>query len=396
MSFLIPAFNEEALIVETIQTYLSLNLNKKEIIVIDDGSHDKTLRLLKVMFQLRKSDVGEGNVYQSITYPELVVLEASHLGKAQALNLGVRHASFDIICTMDADTVPVARGVEATLRAFAQDKKLIACGGVIQVLESKMLKDNSPFGPGPQGWLPSFQRTEYIRTFICERLGWSYLNSTLLISGAFCMLKKSAVKRVGGFNHQSITEDFDLVVRLRKEFSGDMFRFRILPITTCYTQVPATLKHLCGQRMRWQSGLVQTLSDNLSMFFKPAHGLLGLFAVPYFWIVEVLSPVVEALVVMLVPWALYQGTLSVTQVAFFLGLGLAFNMLITMLGIHLDNNYVSQGNRASQLKGAVNTLLLNFGYKQLCSWWRLKALIKRLGRSSTWGEKSRTEIIHSI
>jgi cellulose synthase/poly-beta-1,6-N-acetylglucosamine synthase-like glycosyltransferase len=135
VSFIIPAFNEESLIVETIQTYLSLPQVKKEIIVINDGSHDHTMKLLQNMFQLQKTE--DTKLYRSITQPELKVLEAPHMGKAQALNLGISYSSFDLICTMDADTIPMARGVDACLRSFAHESKLMAVGGVIQVLSLK-------------------------------------------------------------------------------------------------------------------------------------------------------------------------------------------------------------------------------------------------------------------
>jgi cellulose synthase/poly-beta-1,6-N-acetylglucosamine synthase-like glycosyltransferase len=393
ISFVIPAFNEESLIVETIQTYLSLPLIEKEIIVINDGSHDQTFKLLQTMFQLQKAE-GLDFLYRSITKPELIVLSALHMGKSQALNFGVEHAQFDLICTMDADTIPVARGVETCLKAFASDPKLVAAGGIIQVLNSHILKNNSPAAVKNSKWLPSFQRIEYVRTFICERLGWSILGSTLLISGAFCMIKKAAIKRVGGFSHRSITEDLDLIVRLRREYQGEKHHFRILPVTTCYTQVPNTLKHLKLQRMRWQMGLVQTLSQHLSLFLHPGHGPLGLFAIPYFWLVEVLSPIMEGVAFLIIPYALYQGWVSLKLILFYLVVGLIFNLIITLIGIYLDNKYVSQDRNWSYVKSILHTLLLHIGYKQINSWWRFLALLRSFRKNNTWGDKPREEIIH--
>lgn len=394
VSFIIPAFNEESLIVETIQTYLSLPQGKKEIIVINDGSHDKTMKLLQNMFQLKKESA-DSMIFRSITHPELLVLEAPHMGKSQALNLGVEHASFDLICTMDADTIPHARGISECLMAIRDDKKLVAVGGVIQVLNSKVLKDNSPLKQKSEAWLPSFQRIEYLRTFICERLGWSFLSSTLLISGAFCMIRKDAVKKVGGFSHKSITEDFDLIVRLRRLMRGDNHRFRILPVTTCYTQVPSTMHHLMRQRVRWQLGLVQTLSSHKSLFFHPGYGPLGLFAIPYLWIVEVLSPFLVVLAYVMIPYALYEEIISWEPVVLFLGIGLVFNLFITMTGIYLDNKYVSQNNSWSYFKSIFHTAFLHLGYKQFNSWWRLRANLKVFSRNPSWGEKPREEITHS-
>lgn len=393
VSFIVPAFNEESLIVETIQTYLSLPQAKKEIIVINDGSHDHTMKLLMTMFQLQKVN---GPLYRSITQPELKVLEAPHMGKAQALNFGISHASFDIICTMDADTIPMPRGVEACLKAFATDKKLMAVGGVIQVLSTQVLKDNSPLISRSKEWLTSFQRIEYLRTFICERLGWSFLDSTLLISGAFCMLKKEAIRKVGGFSHRSITEDFDLIVRLRRAYKGQGYNFKTLPVTTCYTQVPRTLKHLAMQRMRWQMGLVQTLFQNTSLFLHPAHGVLGIFAIPYFWIVEAFSPVVELIAYIVVPFSIYQGWIPWELVLMYFGIGVLFNLQITLLGVYFDNRYVSKNKSWSCMRSAVETVLLHFGYKQLNSYWRLLALMKSSTKVVAWGDKPREEIIHQI
>ena len=274
VSFIIPAFNEESLIVETIQTYVSLSNIQKEIIIINDGSSDQTFKLLQTMFQLQKME-DSGSVYRSITQPEMFVIEMPHAGKAEALNQGMKQARYDLVCTMDADTVPTPQGVEACLSAFANDPHLIAAGGIIQILGSQYLRNNSPDGKESSQLVSSFQRLEYFRTFVCERLGWSFLGSTILISGAFCMVKKEAVNKIGGFRPESITEDFDLIVRLRREFNGDKFRFQVLPLSVCHTQVPRALNHLKKQRVRWQMGLVQTLSRHLSLIFHPIERNLG-------------------------------------------------------------------------------------------------------------------------
>ena len=393
VSFIVPAYNEESLIVETIQTYLSLPQENKEVIVINDGSHDQTMRLLQVMYQLKKTESPEGLLFRSITHPELKVIEAQHLGKAQALNLGVKFARHDIICTMDADTIPTASGVQKCLEAFKKDKTLIAAGGVIQVLSSEELKDNSPLKKRANQRLTSFQRIEYLRTFVCERLGWSFIGSTILISGAFCMLKKEAIFKIGGFSPRSITEDFDLIVRLRKAYKGRAHSFKILPVTTCYTQVPRSIKHLSRQRIRWQMGLIQTLTQNGSLFLHPQHGFLGLIAIPYFWFVEAFSPLISLLAYAVAPLAILNGWISIETILFFAGAGLAFNLMITLIGGKLEKSF---GHKHSSpvMRNLWETFLLHFGYKQLTTWWRLLALLKVMTTAPTWGEKPRVELTH--
>lgn len=387
VSFIVPAYNEESLIVETIQTYLSLDL-KKEIIVIDDGSHDSTMKLLKVMYQLRQIGTGP---FRSITHPELLVLSASHMGKAQALNYGVSHASYEIICTMDADTVPNAQGVRTCLESFTQDPKLLSAGGIIQVLSGPRLQNNTPVSEKPSTWTTSFQRVEYLRTFLCERLGWSFLDSTLLISGAFCMVKKEALKAVGGFRFNSITEDFDLILRLRRHFHGH--HFKVLPVTTCYTQVPRTLTHLMHQRMRWQMGLVDSLSKNVSMLFNPKYGLVGLFALPYYWLVELLSPAIEFATLLLLPLALYLGYVDWEMAMALLMAGVSINVFLSFIGVWMEEKHVSTKRNWSYPALLIYSTLMHFGYKQLNSWWRLLALVKVIRKNKSWGEKPREEIL---
>lgn len=384
VSFIIPAFNEESLIVETIQTYLALPQTQKEIIVINDGSHDQTFKLLQTMFQLRRIDENSAQ-FHSITSPDLIVLEAGHMGKAQALNSGIALAKYELICTMDADTIPTPRGVEACLRAFSSDSKLVAAGGIIQVLNTQ--KEQKP-----RGFLTHFQSIEYLRTFLCERLGWSLLGSTTLISGAFCMVKKEAWKKIDGFRADSITEDLDLIIRLRKAYPGQTHRFRILPVTTCYTQVPKDIKHLGVQRIRWQLGLVETLSRNLDLCFHPAHGVLGMIAIPYSWLVEVFSPILEFTALIIIPVAIIQGWIDHQLVIFYLLAGLIFNLIITLFGIYLDNNHVSKNRHWSYVMGAFYSTILHLGYKQMTSGWRLLALIKTMSKKREWGQKPRQEI----
>jgi cellulose synthase/poly-beta-1,6-N-acetylglucosamine synthase-like glycosyltransferase len=394
LSFLVPAYNEETLIVETIQTYLSLPQEKKEILVIDDGSHDQTMKLLQVMFQLKKSLDPSGRLWHSVTRPELRVVEAPHSGKAGALNLGLNFARYDLICTMDADTIPRAQGVEACLQSMARNPKLVAVGGVIQVLSHHELKNNSPLKARALEKLTSFQRVEYLRTFICERLGWSFLGSTILISGAFCMVKKEAIKAIGGFSPRSITEDFDLIVRLRSLYRGKNHDFSILPVTTCYTQVPRTLRHLSRQRMRWHMGLIQTLFQNSYTFLHPQHGCLGFIAIPYFWLVEAFSPLICLLGMSSLLFSLINGWLEISAVALFFTLGLIYNLGLNLAGLWIDKTYVSRKSEWSPLEGMRDSLLIHFGYKQLNLWWRLLTLMRMGSRRPIWGEKPRAELIH--
>lgn len=394
VSFIIPAFNEESLITETIQTYLLLPNIEKEIIVVDDGSADRTFTLLQAMFQLRRIDTASG-IFKSITHPELVVLKSTHQGKAASLNHGITHAKYDLICTMDADTIPTKKGVLSCLKAFKEDRKLIAAGGIIKVLKSHLINGNDPHPHRTNpGHLTILQNLEYLQAFICGRIGWSLLGSTTLISGAFCMAKKSAIQQIGCFTHNSITEDLDLIIRLRKHFKSSEYHFKVLPVISCHTQVPGDSQHLKEQRMRWHTGLIQTLSKNLSLNFNPEYGLMGMLAVPYLWLVEILSPLIELFAVLLITLAFFSDWINPSPVLYLLAAGLSLSVLTTLLSVYLESKYLSQGNRPQFLRTFIYSASFHLGYRQLTSYWRLAALMKSFGKSSHWGGKLRREIIH--
>ena len=394
VTFIIPAYNEESLITETIQTYLQLKNIKKEIIVVDDGSADHTFKLLQAMFQLRRNDPSSG-IFTSISNPDLIVIKAQHEGKAKALNLGIAHAKYELICTMDADTIPSPQGVISCLESFYNNPKLIAAGGIIKVLKSHVINGNTPHPlTSSVNLLTALQNVEYLQAFVGGRIAWGRLRSTTLISGAFCMARKSAVQKIGCFTNNSITEDLDLIVRLRRHFKDSDYKFDVLPVITCHTQVPGKIKHLKEQRMRWHMGLVQTLSRNFSLTLNPTYGLLGILAIPYLWLVEVLSPLVELLAVVLISFALISGWIIPEPVLYLLGLGMAISIALSFYTLHIEREHLSSGRKTHLFKSLFHSVVFHIGYRQLTSYWRFIALVKSFGKSSHWGGKLRKEIIH--
>lgn len=141
-------------------------------------------------------------------------------------------------------------------------------------------------------------------------------------------------------------------------------------------------------------GLVQTLFQNGTLFMHPGHGFMGLLAVPYFWIVEAFSPVMVLIAGIAAPFAIISGWLDMEYVLMYFSAGVLFNLFITLMGIYLDEKYVTKSKNWSVLTSLGETILLHFGYKQINSWWRLLALMKSMTKAPSWGEKPRVEIIH--
>ena len=396
ISILIPSFNEEALIVETLQTYLALKDIKKEILVIDDGSKDATMNVLKNFYQLQLIEgTGELKIYQSITHHELKVISSTHHGKAQSLNIGLTYALHEIVCTMDADTIPNHDGIVKCLHEILQSPKTVAIGGIITPLNGEKISNNQISSYSKRSWLVTQQRLEYLRAFVCERLGQGLIQGTVLISGAMAMFKKDALQKIGGFPTNNLTEDFAVIMSLRHhlKLKGQI---KIIPVHTGWTQVPKNGKELMSQRSRWQMGLVQTLITHIKMIFNPIHGLAGLFVIPYMWAVEVFSPLIEVATFIALPLAWHFNLLHSPTVLLYFEIGLGINLFITMAGLYLEQKYILRLKRPTYFFSYLWTALTAFfSYKPFLTIVRLMSMIKLIFRKSSWKPSMREEVVHS-
>lgn len=396
VSFLIPSFNEEALIAETLQTYLALKDIKKEILVIDDGSKDATMKVLKNFYQLQLSEEHDSlKIYQSITHPELKVLGASHHGKAEALNIGLTYAQYDIVCTMDADTIPNNDGIVKCLHEIHRSPKTVAVGGIITPLNGETISNNQITSYSKRSWIVTQQRLEYLRAFVCERLGQGLIQGTVLVSGAMAMFKKEALVKVGGFPTNNLTEDFAVIMNLRRHFKHKG-QVKIIPAHTGWTQVPKNCRSLVHQRSRWQMGLVQTLTKHFSMILNPVHGAAGIFVIPYLWAIEVLSPIIELSTFVALPLAWHFDLLHSPTLLLYFEIGIGINLFITMAGLYLEQKYILRLKRPTYFFSYFWTALTAFfSYKPFLTVVRFISMIKLMFRKSYWQPSVREEVVHS-
>lgn len=396
VSFLIPSFNEEALIVETIQTYFSHQEIKREVIVIDDGSKDATLKVLKNFYQLQLTEEHENlKIYNSISHPGLKVIGIAHKGKAEALNIGLKYATNEIVCTMDADTIPNYDGVIRCLDEIRLTPNIIAVGGIITPLNEEQINENHVVTYSKKSWFITQQRLEYIRSFVCERLGQNQIQGIVLISGAMAMFRREALLKVNGFPTRTVSEDFDVVMKLRRRFKQRGI-IKIIPVHTGWTQVPKNCVGLTKQRSRWQMGLIQVLSKNFSMIFNPVHGTAGVLIVPYLWIFEVFSPIVELSSYVLLPFAWSEDLLHLPTVLKYFVSAIAINLFITMAGLYLDQKYVEKIKGKRYFLFYLWTAFTSFfGYKQFLSFVRFIGMVRLTFKKSSWGSASRESINYS-
>jgi cellulose synthase/poly-beta-1,6-N-acetylglucosamine synthase-like glycosyltransferase len=403
VSVLAPAFNEEANVVENVRSLLMLDYPLFEVILINDGSKDRTLGRLVDAFDLRRSarsferaldSKPIRGVYESPTYPNLVVVDKQNGGKADALNAGLNLSLYPLFCAIDADSILEPDALLRLVRPFVDAPGVtIAAGGVVRVANGCDIHGGRVHKVQlPRRALPLVQIVEYLRAFLFGRMGWSTGNSLLVISGAFGLFDKRAAVLAGGYATDSVGEDMELVVRMHRQRRelGRPYRIGFVPDPICWTEVPENFRVLRRQRTRWQRGLIDTLIRHRGMIGRPKYGAVGMVALPGFFMFEMLSPLIEMSGYLLLPVLWLFGILNPTVAGTFFVLAIMYMVLVSALAVLLEDlafrRYSSVLDLGRLLVGAV---LENFGFRQLTVWWRVRAFWEYLRGDLSWGAMER-------
>ena len=402
ISILAPAYNEEATIEISLRALLALQYPSLEVIVVSDGSKDRTVQVLiekfdlvpvKTIYERKLQTRLVRSLYRSSTYPGLVVVDKENGGKADALNVGLSFARGELVCAMDADTLIEPDGLQRMVRPFLYATNVVATGGTIRVVNGSQVKHGRVEKTAvPTNLLAGVQVVEYLRAFLFGRLGWNRLGGNIIISGAFGLFNREAVLNAGGYLHDTVGEDMELVVRLKRLSyeRGGPGKIAFVPDPVAWTEVPESAKVLGRQRDRWHRGLADVLWRHRRMLFNPRYGVTGLLVYPYYAFVELLAPVIEAIGLVGLVLGLVLGAIDWNFAGLFYltayGLGTAltaFTLILEDLSFHRYNSF---RDRALLFWWA---LVENMGYRQLTVYWRLRGVWTFIRGRKDWGAMER-------
>jgi cellulose synthase/poly-beta-1,6-N-acetylglucosamine synthase-like glycosyltransferase len=399
ISILLPARNEEKGIVDSVRSMLSLDYSELEVIVINDGSTDGTLDVLRRQFDLVRTDIlyvseiptaPVHGVFMSTVDHRLIVIDKESCGrKADALNAGLNAASSPFICAVDADAVLES---DALLRvmapALADPARVIGSGGIVRVVNGSTIENGQVRRVRlPRTLVETLQVIEYLRAFLVGRQGWAEFNMLVIISGAFGVFRRDVCREIGGFRTGAIGEDMDLVVRLHRHARerGGTYRISFVPDPVCWTEAPSTYRALARQRARWQNGLAEVLWRNRDMVGNRQYGAIGLVALPYQWVFEFLAPIVETVGWTTMITAAIVGALSPTFFIEFLLFGYLFGTLISIGSVVIEEMSYHRYNDPRDLVRLLGACFLeHFPYRQLNSLWRLRGMWQFVAGRNAW------------
>lgn len=406
ISILVPAYNEEANIAASIKSMLQLSYPEFEIIVINDGSKDATIAVLKEEFALiekpaalriRLETKPIRAIYRSTRFPNLQVIDKENGGKADSLNAGINLSRYPLFCGVDADSILQRDSLQRVVQPFLFDDRVVATGGTVRLANGCEVSGGflTKIGP-PSNLLALFQVVEYLRAFLFGRLGWSVIDGMLIISGAFGLFRKETVIRVGGYRTNTIGEDMELVVRIHRMLRSDgtPYKIKFVPDPVCWTEAPEDLQTLKNQRIRWQRGLSESLSSNFGLMFNRNGGIPGWVAFPFMVLFEWLGPLLELGGYCFMLFAAVFGGISWTAFVVFIFLAISIGILLSLSGLLLEEMTFHLYPRPRHLALlAFAVIAENFGYRQLNTWWRLLGLYRWATQGEgTWGVMKRKGI----
>lgn len=310
ISVVAPAYNEEVIIIENVNSLLSLDYPNFEVIIVNDGSKDKTLELLISDFELieipfpyiekvRCRPVKRVFRSKNSKYHRLTVVDKENGGtKADAMNAGINVAKYDYFINTDVDCILSPDTLsKVILPVLDSNIPVIAVGAVMRMVNGCEVKDGKITSvKPPKNIIPLFQETEYLRSYLLAKMGWSFFNLIPNVSGGFGLFDRKIVIDAGGYDSASHAEDMDMTIRMVAFMRNQNKKYRIvqIPDTCCWTEGPPNINVLARQRTRWGRGLLQIFVVHKRILFNRKQGRLGMVVLPYALLFEFLAPIIEA------------------------------------------------------------------------------------------------------
>jgi peptidoglycan-N-acetylglucosamine deacetylase len=347
VAIIVPAYNEEKVICRTIDSILNSTYPNFEIIVVNDGSTDRTLDVLKRSFD---------------TNPLIKIIHQKNSGKAAALNTGILNTDASFLVCVDADTILDSQAIGQLMGGFV-DPKIGAIAGNVKVGNAQNL-------------LTKLQRLEYFTGQNFDRRAFDYLNAITVIPGAIGAFRRSVMIEAGGFHSDTLAEDCDLTIRILRK--GYVITFE--PKAIAYTEAPESLKMLIRQRFRWSYGNLQCVWKHRDIVFRPGFGALGWIALPHTLLFNFILPLIAPLADLLLIFAIF---------------GNHQGQLLLMYLVFLVNDAVGAWLALRMEKHSAKDLWLlipqRFFFRQVMYWVLFKSIISAIrGNTQEWGVIKRT------
>lgn len=407
IALIAPAYNEGLNIVENIRSLMAVQYPYYQVIIVNDGSKDDSMEKAINAFDLVKVPcfVDEKiktkpirGIYKSKNkrYKKLLLVDKENGGKADALNVGLNIAEASLVACIDVDCILEQDALLKMVQPFIDadpKKKVIATGGVVRIANSCTIEDGKLVHVEvPKNYWARVQVLEYIRAFLLGRMGWSKMNGLLLISGAFGLFDRQIAIAAGGYNHATVGEDMELVVRMRRFMMERKLPYRVtyIPDPLCWTEAPASFNILKRQRSRWARGTYEVLWEHKKMFLNPKYSVVGLWSYPYWFFFEWLAPFIEFVGLLYFLFLLAFGLLNYKFFLLLLACVYGFAVCYSLMALVFEEYTYHQYKERKQFYKLLWVVVTEpFFYHPLTVYFAIKGNWDKLKGVKSWGEMNR-------
>lgn len=404
VSIVAGAYNEENTIIANVKSLLSQDYPKFEVVIVNDGSKDKTLEKMIEAFDLYEISYDYvykvyckpfKRLYKSVNpkYDKLTVVDKENGGtKADAINGGLNVIKYDYFINTDADCLLAKDAIYQCIFPILLDDDIIAVSGTMSMSNGfKMDKDGNVIEyKASANLIPLFQDLEYKRSFLIGKMGWSNINAMPNVSGGYGLFNTDVVLASGGYSYNSFAEDMDMLWRMIAYCCDFKRPYKVVQInhTCCWTEGPGNIKTLQRQRTRWGRGLLQLINTHKRMAFKKHYKQFGLITFPYEIFFELFAPIIELVGVLTLIYLIFTG--GVNWLTFWIMLGAIYVFSILLSGFIIIYDYLQGGSynkERNYLKLIMAAILEPVLYHPLITLFNLNGYWKHIiNQKLVWGD----------
>ncbi|GGB64743.1 glycosyl transferase family 2 [Flavobacterium suaedae] len=407
ISVVAPAYNEEKTIIVNVKSLLTLNYPLYEVIIVNDGSKDKTLELLIEEFDMKETPYAYveriktkpfKRIFKSTNpkYEKLTVVDKENGGtKADASNAGVNASQYPYFLCTDVDCILERNTMLKMIKPILNAKeRVIAVGATLRMsnscdIEEGVIERVKP----PTGLIPRFQELEYLRAYLFGKMGWSLINAVPNVSGGLGLFDKEIAVNAGGYDGDSHAEDMDILTKMAAYMINNHQKYSIkyIPVSCCWTEGPPNVKILGRQRTRWSTGLAQIFFVHRKILLNPRYKKLGMIAFPFQLIYEFLAPVIEATGIVYFIYLILKGDVNWSMAGYIFLYSYSLAIMFGTLVILMDNFVKRQYKTGREtFKLWLVVFLEPFIYHPLLIFFSLKGYFNfYTSRQMEWGTMTR-------
>jgi len=393
ISLIVRAHNLESTIHEKLKSFLDLNFPQFEVVVVNDGSTDRTAHVAIKAFDLIRAPMDNPQplghrpvlgIYRSLINRDLVLVDKEHGGRADAINAGINAARHPLVCVIDADSLLEDETLARAVLPFVEDPRTVAAGGMVRIANGCRAAHGRVVEVSlPKSRLAMFQVVERLRASVTNVAESVFQVPT--IPNAFGIFRRDLIIEAGGFRAGSADDDSEIVARLHEvcRERGQPCRIVFQPDAICWTYAPETVQALANLRRDRQLGTLQMLVGGTGLMFNARRGVAGLFAWSRSLIVGGVGPLVEFTAYVLTVAAVALGLLDWRFAEMLFLVAVIYGSIVSLAAVLLQELSPRPYPRVMDLlRLAAYSLLANIGYRQLTMWWRVRGFVDFLSFTS--------------